>query len=323
MKLRTIWRAPLAVAYWLGAMGSKAFDEGGDIVFLGHGTPRPHARGLELQLRYLQRLFQLVPFGTIATSATDGARTGRKRRAAIVFDDGLRNNVTVAYPILRSLGIPATFFACPGLIEDRKWLWTHEARRRLRFATPEQRHELAVALKAPSGIDGFVQWMKGLSLADRANAEAAVRHATRAFVPTAADRAACDLADWDELRTLDPAIVTIGSHTMTHPILSKLSDAEIEAELRESRRMLEEKLDRSVDYFAYPNSDTDRRAVAAARRHYRGAVAHSSGVPLDTHLVPSVHLPANVLRLALELNLPNPVSPRAPRHFAGTGTSAL
>ena len=142
-------------------------------------------------------------------------------------------------------------------------------------------------------------------------------------MPTAADHAAFDLAGWDELRALDPAVVTIGSHTMTHPILSKLSDAAIEVELRESRRMLEAKLERSVEFFSFPNADANWRAVAAARRHYRGAVAHTSGMPLDAHLVPSVHLPANVFRLALDLNLPNRPSAGASRPFVGAGTTAL
>ena len=323
MKARTIWRAPLAVAYWLGAIGGKAFNSGGDIVFLCHGTPQRIAGRLELQLRYLRRLFTVVPFETIATSAADSPRPGQNRRAAIVFDDGIRNNITVAYPILRALGVPATFFVCPGLINERKWIWTREARRRLQFATPEVRADLARALGAPNDIERFILWMKRLKLFDRAKAEAALRHTTRTFTPSEDDRDAFDLADWSELRTLDPAIVSIGSHSMTHPILPTLSDAAIEVELRESRRMLEEKLDRAVEFFSYPDSGVDWRVLAAARRHYRGAVAHSSGVLLNAHMVPSTHLPANVLRLALDLHLPSPATAAAPEPFVGAGTTAL
>ena len=323
MKMRTMWRAPLAVAYWLGAIGNKAFHAGGDTVFLCHGTPQRSAGRLELQLRFLRRSFAIVPFETIAASATDTGRPGQARRAAIIFDDGVRNNITVAYPILRALGVPATFFVCPGLIEERRWIWTREARRRLQFAAPQLRADLARALGAPPDIEPFILWMKRLQLADRANVEAALRHATRTFTPTDADREAFDLADWNELRTLDPAIVTIGSHSMTHPILPTLSDAAIEVELRESRRTLEAKLDRAAEFFSYPDSGVDWRVLAAARRHYRGAVAHSSGMPLDTHLVPSIHLPANVLRLALDLHLPASATAAAPQPFLGAGTTAL
>ena len=66
------------------------------------------------------------------------------------------------------------------------------------------------------------------------------------------DREAFDLAGWDELRSVDPSIVTVGSHTATHPVLPSLSPAQIEAELRDSRRMIEAKLARPADFSLIP-----------------------------------------------------------------------
>jgi len=298
---RAMLRAPIAVAYWLGAT-SKTGETSNDVVFRYHGTPRHLAAQLRLQLRYLRRVFTFVPLPTIVASLGESKRPGQPRQAAIIFDDGLRSNVEVAYPVLRSLGIPATFFVCPGLIEARKWLWTHETRRRLDFAGPHLRSELAAELKAPAGVEGFVQWMKQKGLAERARVEAKLRQATACFVPNESDREAFDLAQWPELRALEPSIITIGSHSMTHPILPRLSEPAIEAELRDSRRMLEAKLHRPVDLFSYPNGDLDWRTLAGVRRHYRAAIAHNSGMPLDPHMIPSVHLPDGVLRLAWWVN---------------------
>jgi len=298
---RAMLRAPIAVAYWLGAR-AKMGDSGSDVVFRYHGTPRHLAPQLRLQLRYLRRVFDFVPLASIIASLGDNKRHGQPRRAAIIFDDGLRSNVEVAYPELRSLGIPATFFVCPGLINGRKWLWTHETRRRLDFAGPGLRGELAAELKAPADVEGFVQWMKDLELAQRLSVESRLQQATCWFTPKDADREAFDLAQWTELRSLDPAVITIGSHSMTHPVLPSLSEPDIEIELRESRRILEAKLDRPVEYFSYPNGDLDWRTLAVARRHYRAAIAHGSGMPLDPHLVSSVHLPEGVLRLAWWVN---------------------
>ena len=298
---RALLRAPLAVAYWLGAR-SKTGGIGGDIVFRYHGTPRHLAGQLKLQLRYLRRVFTFVPLETIIASLGEAKGPGQPRHASIIFDDGLRSNIEVAYPMLRSLGIPATFFVCPGLIDGRKWLWTHETRRRLNFASPDLRSKLACELQAPADIEGFVQWMKELELPERVRVEERLRRATSGFVPNEADREAFDLAQWPELRSLDREVITIGSHSMTHPILPRLSDAEIEGELGESRRILEAKLDREVDLFSYPNGDLDWRTLAVARRHYRAAIAHGSGMPLDPHLISSVHLPEGVLRLAWWVN---------------------
>ena len=321
--IAAVMRAPLAMAYWLGVGARRTGENGDDIIFLYHGTPRCVANQLERQLRYLQRLFRLVPLAAIAGSLGGCRPAGRGRQAAIVFDDGLRSNVVVAYPILRALGIPATFFVCPGLIEERVWVWTHEARRRLQFAGPHLRGELATELTAPADVEAFVQWMKHLDLPTRKCVEAKVRERTASFVPTGLDREAFELADWHELRSLDPSIVTVGSHSMTHPILPRMSALEIETELRDSRRMLEAKLDRPADLFSYPNGDVDWRTNAAVRRHYRAAVSHQSGMPLDPHLLPSVHLPRGVLRLAWKLNRQAAAAAEGSRHRVADSRSSI
>jgi peptidoglycan/xylan/chitin deacetylase (PgdA/CDA1 family) len=302
--VRNLLRAPRAVGYWLGVGQTRALEKGADIIFLCHGTPRRSAAWLERQLRYLRRVFTLVPLAELAASIGAARLPGRRRRAAIVFDDGLLSNVRVAYPILRALGIPATFFVCPGLIEERRWLWTHEARRRLQFAAPHLRAELARELGASAEVEAFVEWMKKLDFPRRTRTEAMLRHATAAFVPSEQDQEAFDLAGWDELRQLDPAIVTVGSHTMTHPILPSMSAAEIEAELRDSRRMIDAKLAGPAEFFSYPNGDFDERTLASVRRYYRAAVSCDAETRLDPHLMPDVHLPRGVLSLAWKLNHP-------------------
>jgi peptidoglycan/xylan/chitin deacetylase (PgdA/CDA1 family) len=302
--VRKLVRAPRAVAYWMGVAQTRAFEQGDDMVFLRHGTPRHSATLLERQLCYLRRVFTFVTLREFAASIGAARLPGRRRRAAMVFDDGLSSNVRVAYPILRALSIPATFFVCPGLIEERRWLWSHEARRRLQFAAPSLRAELARDLGAPPEIEAFVHWMKKLDFPRRTRVEAMLGHATAAFVPSEADREAFDLAGWDELRPLDPAIVTVGSHSMTHPVLPSMSDDEIEAELSDSRRIIEAKLARPAEFFSYPNGDVDERTLAGVRRYYRAAVICKPETPVDPYLMRDVHLPRGVLSLAWTLNHP-------------------
>jgi peptidoglycan/xylan/chitin deacetylase (PgdA/CDA1 family) len=302
LKARNMLRAPLALGYWLGVGQGRALEDGDDLIFLCHGTPQAFAASLERQLRYLKRTFRIVPLGAFAASLGTTRRPRQRRRAAIVFDDGLRSNVRVAYPILRALGIPATFFVCPGLIEERRWLWTHEARRRLQFAGRDLRRELGRELNAPAEIEALVQRMKEVDFARRTRAEAKLRQATAGYVPSGPERDAFDLAEWDELRALDPSIVTVGSHTMTHPVLPSMSASQIEAELLDSRRMIEARLGRPAEFFSYPNGDADECTLAAVRRHYRAAVNSNSRTRKDPHLMPTVHLPPSVLALAWRVN---------------------
>jgi peptidoglycan/xylan/chitin deacetylase (PgdA/CDA1 family) len=250
----------------------KRFEGRGDCILMYHGTPRREAAGLARQLRAVAFFFEVVALEDLATP-----RRRRRRRAALTFDDGLRNNVTVAYPILRSLGLQATFFVCPGLIDRGAWLWNHEARQRLRSLSPEALEELATALAAPGEIEAIVDWMKTLKLAERRRIEDAIRAATPRFEPRADQREEFDLASWDELRHLDPRVVHIGSHTLTHPILTSLSTDEMEAEVSGSRATLEAELGRPVADFCYPNGNLDATVVDRARRHYARAVQADGG----------------------------------------------
>ncbi len=87
-----------------------------------------------------------------------------------------------------------------------------------------------------------------------------------------------------ELRSVaSHRLVTIGSHTLSHPFLTRLSDDEVRAELAESRARLEALTETTVDLLAYPTGDYDRRtAEAASEAGYRAAFAENTrsvGVP--------------------------------------------
>lgn len=258
---------------------------GHDRILMYHGTPAADAAALERQLRLVSLAFPVVPLEDIASGRGKNGRA----RVALTFDDGLRNNVEVAYPILRKLGLSATFFVCPGLIERGAWLWNHEARERLKTLSAAALEELATLVGGPPEVEAFVEWMKTLKIAARRRVEQAIRAATPNFKPSLEQREQFDLASWEELERLDPRVVTIGSHTMTHPILTSLTPKETEAETRESRLALEKQLERPVTLFCYPNGDLNASALQSARRYYRSAVTVDPGMingSADPHLLP-------------------------------------
>jgi peptidoglycan/xylan/chitin deacetylase (PgdA/CDA1 family) len=255
-----------------------------DRILMYHGTPRGDAPALERQLRLVSMAFPVVPLDDLASG-----QKGARPRVALTFDDGLRNNVDVAYPILERLGLTATFFVCPGLIDGEQWLWNHEARQRLLTLDASELGELAAGVGAPGEVEAFVEWLKTLDIARRREVEADIRDATPGFAPSDAQRHEFDLAGWKELKSLDPRVVAIGSHTMTHPILTSLTTEETDAEMRESRFALEKRLEREVSSFCYPNGNLNDGALASARRYYRSAVTVEPGRlegEIDPHQLP-------------------------------------
>ena len=71
---------------------------------------------------------------------------------------------------------------------------------------------------------------------------------------------------WEELQRVADAGWEIGSHAMTHPLLTRLDDEGLERELTGSRERIEEVLGRPCLTLAYPSGDFDRRVTAAAAK---------------------------------------------------------
>ena len=99
--------------------------------------------------------------------------------------------------------------------------------------------------------------------------------------------------------------LTLGSHSLTHPILTSLSADGAEAEVAGSRTLLEAEAGRPVSDFCYPNGDLDEAAVESARRHYARAVAADGGslrADSDPYCLPRVPAqPERTLPLARAL----------------------
>ena len=249
----------------------------GTRILLYHGTPPRDAGWLERQLAWLRR-FKIVPLVEILRErAADGC-------VALTFDDGLRNNVQVAYPILRRLGLHATFFVCPGLIDRGGWLWNHEARQRLRHARAASPPECT----RRSGLRNVAAPRRS---ARASGSQAPCRPRRIRPVPCAARR--IRPRDWEELRALDPRVVSIGSHTLTHPILPLSSPQEIETEVSQSRARLEASLQRPVETFAYPNGAYDEvvHQCAQALPHGGGRRRGSGSAQCDPYLLPRLAAP--------------------------------
>lgn len=298
------WRADLArrihaAAYALGVSPWLAGRGRGMRIVMYHGVGDDAlaADVFEAHLGYLRAHHEVVSLDEILRRLAKPDRiTGRE--VTLTFDDGLANNATVAAPLLAHCGLPATFFVCPALIDEGRWLWNHELRARLAAMDDETRATLAARFAL---VGDVVDGAKGLSEADRRAVETAAREATPTWAPSAAERLRSDVMTWEQLRRLDRDLLTIGSHTLSHPILPTLDDAALARELEESAERLSAELDRPVDLFCYPNGAEDARVRAAALRTYRAAVTTESGVVeagADVHALPRVSCPPSPSRPA-------------------------
>jgi len=288
MSLKAAFVKPVHwLAYVTGVSVRRARSQGcmRIMTFHGVGGSSYPDTALDDQFRFLRNNFEVLSLRELVRRArSGGAVSGRE--LALTFDDGLRNAFTVAYPLLQKHRIPATFFIVAGQVEEGRWLWTHESRERLRSLDPGTVRSLGTVLRgspadgrrATFDVEETVEWMKSLRLDERLQAEAAIRDATSAFRPSARQHLAFDLMSVEDLLRLDSDLITIGSHAMTHPILTGLESEVLEHEVAHSRRLLEERLQRTVDLFCYPNGSQNEAVLACVAKYYDAAVGCIAGV---------------------------------------------
>lgn len=255
----------------------------------------------ERAIAYLKRHFRLVPLSQLLREIPENPSAGAPA-VALTFDDGLENHVTVAYPVLARHRVPATFFVCPGLIDAKRWLWPHETRARLSILDGPALQAIAASCGRASAtdIEAIVESLKRLSCDERAAHLATIRSRTPQFAPSPAQARAYDLATWTQLSALDPALITIGSHSWSHDIMIGMGAERLQQEVSGSKARIEAMLDRPVDYFCYPNGDFDEATVAAVRSEHVAAVSTREGV-IDEAAPSPYELP----RLSMSTSLPS------------------
>jgi len=177
---------------------------------------------------------------------------------ALTFDDGYANNARIAFPILRQLGLPATIYLATGFLDGQE-LWFDLARRGLAAAARQPQAAAALPAEAKALLAGLLAgWPTSLPLEkamrrlkDAVPAERLA--AAEALRPLAASRPAKEPIRWQEARELQDAGIELGAHTLDHPILSKLEEAEQEEQIAGSIERIEKELGRRPQTFAIPN----------------------------------------------------------------------
>lgn len=87
-----------------------------------------------------------------------------------------------------------------------------------------------------------------------------------------------EMLSWQEIKLMQAANISIGSHTLTHPNLTKLSKEEQRAEIYESKIMIEDILGTEVNSFAYPYGIYDKTSLELVQEYYNCACSTKLGL---------------------------------------------
>jgi len=212
------------------------------------------------QLECLRQWYVFVTLDDVV-AAVRGERELPPSAALITFDDGLKNNFDVAFPVLCELGIPATIFLTVDLIGTEKILWFDELYFLLRQGYDNKVDAAFLDAKVRSDfIDGkiwdvycaMVEMLKRCGEKERTACLKNLQE--RIFLNTLSLQDDFGLLNWEQVCIMrDSGLVSFGVHTASHRILSQLPPSEREEEIAMPRRKLEEFIGTPVLSFCFPN----------------------------------------------------------------------
>jgi peptidoglycan/xylan/chitin deacetylase (PgdA/CDA1 family) len=240
----------------------------------------------EAQLQHLCKYYDVVSIDEIISDIKNKQINAKK--IALTFDDGYVDFYEKAWPLLKKYNVPATVYITTEFIDKRQWMWPDKVRVMLnntahtkvdvptigKLHLNEQDFEknwhiisdCCLSLKEPDRNRFLIELAEILEVAID-------EHPPINF----------SALTWEQLSIMSYEGLNIGSHTVTHPILTNISHEQLSFELSESKRIIEQKLDIEVKGVCYPNgmpNDVSSVVIEAARenRYLYGLIAYKDKV---------------------------------------------
>jgi peptidoglycan/xylan/chitin deacetylase (PgdA/CDA1 family) len=235
----------------------------------------------------------------------------RGRSVMITFDDGYADNYEAAFPVLRARRVPATFFLTSGFLDDGRSAWWDEI-------AWMARHGRRRDVLPPGPFT-----TEPLPLDEDGHTEASIRELLRVYKRLRVDQTKPFLdwlaresgagrrtqappgvwMTWDNVRDMRRGGMTIGGHTVSHPILGRLAPDEQWSEISGCKERIEAELGEPITAFSYPVGSRDAfdncTRECLTRAGFRWGFSFSGGYArpgrLDAHDIP---------RAAVEHDLP-------------------
>lgn len=230
----------------------------------------------ERHVAFLSKRYQIISLDDVVNWISGTAEI-QGPAVVITFDDGYRDNYLYAYPVLKKWAATATFYVVTEAIGEVHPLWTCEIRD-LVYRSRENCITLSCAgaeLVDLSNATAKVQTIQTigrlLRRADKKAREEILREMRQKLVGNQESRRPPVMMNWDELREMKRGGMCIGSHTVSHPLLTGIAHKDAAVEISASKAKIEEELGAPVTHFAYPNPGGSVHVNEEVKRLVRNA----------------------------------------------------
>ncbi|GGE77952.1 polysaccharide deacetylase family protein [Stappia taiwanensis] len=258
-----------------------------------HGDFLPN-RHLSVTSDFLEQTIEQVrgagfDFVSLDEAVDRMGESGGRPFAALTFDDGYRNNLDIAYPVLKRHQVPFTIFVTSGFVDRTSEIWWEALERIVASAEAiempigerMQRLPTDTPARKMQVFDRLLKWYS-LDLGERSQRMEIRRLAKRHGLDLAALAEELILG-WDDIRGLcaDP-LFSLGAHTHNHFALARLTRDDMRSEIRQGLERFQAELGIRPTMFAYPygfEAAVNHQSTEAVREFgFRAAVTTHPGV---------------------------------------------
>jgi len=209
----------------------------------------------DMQLKYFKEHFELIDMEQL--EAIKSLNVLDKRYLLLTFDDGYSDNYYNAYPLLKKHGLTATFFITTDYIDRKNNIvpWWDEVAYLVK-ATHNQFINLTFGNVRRIAVDNRNDAVRAVLRAFKDNNDLTMA-AKVSLLKSDVGSGEClevesEFMTWEQIKTMSENGMVIGSHTCSHQILSHLPFHAIRSEVELSQDIIEQKIGKRVELFAYP-----------------------------------------------------------------------
>lgn len=213
-------------------------------------------------------------------------RVPKERFVALTFDDGYRDNLTLALPVFQRHRVPFAVFVPSGAPDRNMDVWFLRLERilmqnpRLEIGVAENSRTLN--LETSAGKAAAYEYCIELARQNLPALKARLQDVLPESAVSDTELMNGHFLSWEELRRLAAGpLVAIGGHTISHPVLAKLSEDEAFCEISMGRDRLSAQIGKPIAHFAYPFGSPfscgHREFLLAARAGFKSAVTTRYG----------------------------------------------
>jgi peptidoglycan/xylan/chitin deacetylase (PgdA/CDA1 family) len=222
------------------------------------------------QMAFLKRRFRVLSLAEFR-ECLERKRPLPNSSCLVTFDDGWHDTFHNAYPVLKSLDLPAVVFLPVGFVGGRRVFWQEALARLLKEGIERAQGEKGLrerlsALLSTGEFDQLAAAAPACRAAEIARVVEARKGAPAGALDTLIGALERELAvqsedfadidgflDWDQVRLMANGNVAFGGHGVEHHLLTSLTPAEAQHEIDGPRKVLDDALGRPADAFCYPN----------------------------------------------------------------------